>query len=39
MNKLIVIAGWGAYPRLLIEGAKKAGEAIGKGVDKLKNLF
>ena len=25
MNKLIVIAGWGAYPRLLIEGAKKAG--------------
>ncbi|MGN0854465.1 MAG: LpxI family protein [Kiritimatiellia bacterium] len=25
MNKLIVIAGWGNYPRLLIEGAKKAG--------------
>ncbi len=25
MDKLIVIAGWGAYPRLLIEGAKKAG--------------
>ena len=25
MDKLIVIAGWGSYPRLLIEGAKKAG--------------
>lgn len=24
-KKYIVIAGWGAYPRLLIEGAKKAG--------------
>ena len=25
MDKLIIIAGWGSYPRLLIEGAKRAG--------------
>ena len=25
MDKLVIIAGWGAYPRLLIEGAKRAG--------------
>ena len=24
-KKYIVVAGWGSYPRLLIEGAKKAG--------------
>ena len=27
ISKLIVVAGWGAYPRLIVEGAKRAGVA------------